>query len=141
MVPTLRYAFDHSFSEMENRLNCYAKRLKSAAQDNGAVATYPVDIRETDTNYVVEAELPGYTREQIDVNFQDGVLSITAEREAVEVEGEKRLSERQNSKVARHFRMPDKVDAEAVEAQLENGVLALNLPKRAEIRPRKIEVK
>ena len=147
MLPTTRYAVDNPFTELENRMNRLFQNLAPWASegDGGGVqadtVSYPVDIRETEDAFQVDAELPGFRRDEIDINFQDGVLSITAERKQETTQGEQRLTERRYRKTARHFRLPSSVDAEKVEAKLEDGVLHLTLPKREETRPRRIEVK
>jgi HSP20 family protein len=105
-------------------------------------AIYPCDIRETDQNLIVEAELPGFTKDQIDVSVEQGILTISAHREAEqESEGEHHLKERTSQRVHRRFTLPTTVDSENVEAHLDQGVLTLTLPKKEAVRPRKIEVK
>jgi len=104
-------------------------------------ASYPCDIHETSENLIVEAELPGFTKEDIDVSVEQGVLTITAQRDEPEKEGEQHLHERTFRRVQRRFALPTSVDPENVDAHLGNGVLTLTMPKRAEVRPRKIEVK
>ncbi|MFW5681748.1 MAG: Hsp20/alpha crystallin family protein [Phycisphaeraceae bacterium] len=146
MLPTTRYAVENPFTELENRMNRLFHNLAPwAGESNGGVATdtvsYPVDIRETEDAFHVDAELPGFRRDEIDINFQDGMLSITAERKEEKTEGEQRLTERRYRRTSRHFRIPASVDSENVDARLEDGVLHLTLPKRDEVKPRKIEVK
>lgn len=102
---------------------------------------YPVDISEDDNSLYVEAELPGFKREEIDVTLEQGVLRISAERKAQEAKGQRHLTERQFTRVERSFTLPTAVDESKIEAHLEGGVLHLTLPKTAEVKPRKIEVK
>lgn len=113
-------------------------RGEEAWEGQGA---YPVDIHETDQELVIEAELPGFTREQIEVSVEDGVLTLSAKRQATEAKGEKHLHERRFTQVARRFRLPQTVDTEKVTAQLADGVLTLRFPRREEVKPRRIEVK
>lgn len=147
MLPSTRYTVDNPFTELESRMNRLFQNLAPwAGETNGGTpatdtVSYPVDIRETEDAFHVDAELPGFRRDEIDINFQDGMLSITAERKEEKTEGEERLTERRYRKTSRHFRIPASVDTENVDARLEDGVLHLTLPKRDEVRPRKIEVK
>ena len=106
-------------------------------------AAYPVDITEDDNHVIVEAELPGFKKDEINVTMEQGVLSITAQREARKREGngEAHLAERQFTRVARSFRLPVAVDENNVQCKLDEGVLTVTLPKREEVKPRKIEVK
>lgn len=109
--------------------------------ENGFSAAFPVDIRETADTMIVEAELPGFEKDQIDISLENRVLTITAAREEIKHEGEQHLRERRNTRVARSFRLPGTVDENSVEAALHHGVLSLTIQKREEVKPRKIEVK
>lgn len=105
------------------------------------VAKYPVDIRETEDAYIVEAEMPGFTKDQISISLENGTLAISAERKSEQQKGEQHLKERRYTKVARSFTLPTRVDESRVDAKLENGVLHLTLPKSEEVKPRKIAIK
>ena len=108
----------------------------------GATAAYPVDIREDDNHVYVEAELPGFNKDEIEVTMEQGVLTINAQRKIEERKGEEQhLTERRFTRVSRSFRLPTPVDEGNIDAHLESGVLTLSLPKREEVKPRRIEVK
>ena len=102
---------------------------------------YPVDIREEDGKLVVDAEMPGFKRDEIDVSVENGVLRIQAERKPEETEGTEHLKERRYTRVERAFTLPAEVDDSDVDAKLQEGVLHLELPKSKESQPRRIEVK
>ncbi len=106
--------------------------------------TYPVDVTETKEEVVLEAELPGFTRDQIEVTSEGNTLRISAERSAKKAEGDEKatahLRERRSLKVSRSFRFPNYVDTSKINAHLEHGVLTLRIAKRDEVKPRKIEV-
>ena len=107
-------------------------------------ASYPVDIHEDDDAIYVEAELPGFKKEEIDVSMEQGILTINAHRRAETTEqskAERYLHERQYTRVSRSFRLPVPVDEGKVECLLKDGVLNIRLSKREELKPRKIEVK
>jgi HSP20 family protein len=108
----------------------------------GAYGAYPVDIHEDDNHVYVEAEMPGFRKDQIDVTLENGVLTISAEREDKPREGAaSHLKQRRFTKINRKFQLPKTVDDQKVAAKLDDGVLHLTLTKREEVRPRKIEVK
>ncbi len=110
--------------------------------DEDVTAAYPVDIREDNDHVTLEAELPGFTTDQIDVTLENGVLRIDAQRDAGETpEGKKHLNERRFTRVSRAFTVPKTVDENKVDAKLDHGVLHLTLHKREEVKPRRIEVK
>jgi HSP20 family protein len=102
---------------------------------------YPVDIHEDDEHIYVDAEMPGFSKEQIDVTLDAGVLSISGQRDELpQREGTTHLQQRRSTRVHRRFSMPDSLDQQKVKATLEHGVLHLELTKRQEAQARKIEV-
>ena len=117
----------------------------SAESGNGGtgdlVGRYPVDIHEDDHHVYVEAEMPGFGREDIEVTLEDAVLTISGERKVDEEKGEQHLRERRYTRVNRSFTLPSTLDESAVEASLSDGVLHVTLNKREEVKPRKITVK
>ena len=102
---------------------------------------YPVDIREDNDHIYVEAELPGFTKDDVEVTLENGMLHILAQRKVEEKKGESHLAERRFTRVSRAFTLPNQVDETKVDARLDSGVLHLTLNKREEVKPRKIEVK
>jgi len=102
---------------------------------------YPVDIREEDGHLIVDAEMPGFNRDEINISVADDMLSIEAERSAESPKGRPHLQERRFTRVQRSFRLPSAVDPESVEAKLDNGVLHIDMKETESERIRKIEVK
>ena len=93
-----------------------------------------VDVRENETEVVVEAELPGMQEDDVDITLRDGVLTVKGEKKS-EREEEKddfHITERSYGSFNRSFRLPETVDEEGVTADLENGVLRVTLPKKPE---------
>ncbi len=102
----------------------------------------PVDVYEDETAIVVRAELPGLDPEDVSVTVDKNVLTLEGERRLAR--GEKETVHRVESShgaFKRSFALPKTVEADAIEAKLERGVLTVRLPKRAEVQPRKIAVK
>lgn len=105
--------------------------------------SFPVDIHEDDEAFHVEAELPGFTKEQVHVELEEGVLSISAEQkqeEEEETKGRYHIHERCYTQVARRFNMPSGIDPNKVEAKMENGVLHLKLMKAEQAQARQITI-
>ncbi len=102
-----------------------------------------VDVNSNEEGATVKAELPGFKPEEIDVAVDDGVLTLTASRlEKEEKEGETWYRrERRSGRFVRRIRLPFGVEADKVEANYRDGLLTVNLPRAAEERGRKIEVK
>lgn len=92
-----------------------------------------VDIYETDQQLTLQAELPGVNEQDLRIEVERGVLTLEAEQ-AVNEEEVHKLWYRQ-------FKLSDRIDADAGEAALKDGILTLNLPKRVEAQPKKIAVK
>lgn len=102
-----------------------------------------LDVHDNGESYFVEADLPGFNADDIDITLHDHTLTISGEMSRSEPqEGENRiLAERRYGLFRRSVRLPDAVDADAVEANYENGVLKLTLPKSEAAKPRQITVK
>jgi len=101
------------------------------------------EVKETNDQFVIKADLPGVDEKSLDINVHHGVLSVAGHRDAEErKDGETyALYERQFGSFTRSFQLPEIADGERIDAQLVNGVLTLSVPKKAEAKPRKIELK
>lgn len=101
-----------------------------------------LDIAETDDAYHVEAAIPGVKPEDMEITVVDNVLTIKGEikREQELKEEQYHLRERRFGTFSRAVTLPRKVDADAIEAIYENGLLKLTIPKSEEAKPRKIAV-
>jgi len=101
----------------------------------------PVEIYDTGEDLVIVAELPGLDKNDINISFDNGQLTISGERKAEEEEGRNyHRNERWYGKFGRSFQMPASYDAEKVNAHLRNGVLSVTLPKKDEAKPRQISI-
>jgi HSP20 family protein len=102
-----------------------------------------VDICETDKDYSITADLPGLTKDEIKVNYQDGVLSIYGEKRHEKEEKNKNYHrvERGYGAFERSFRLPSRIAADRIDAKYKDGVLTLTLPKTEEARPKEIPIK
>lgn len=100
------------------------------------------DITETENAFVVELDVPGMSKDDIEINFHDGVLGITGERvlEANEEEGNLYRYERQFGRFSRTFSLGKAVNAENISASYDSGVLVVTVPKAEESKPRRIKV-
>ncbi|MCC7008583.1 MAG: Hsp20/alpha crystallin family protein [Acidobacteria bacterium] len=102
-----------------------------------------VDIFETaGKDVVIKAELPEMKREDISITFENNVLTIEGERRFADVSGPEKYHrvERGYGRFRRSFTVPATVEASRVEAAYRDGVLTITLPRRAETKPRQIEV-
>jgi HSP20 family protein len=103
-----------------------------------------VDIYETEDGheYVIKAELPEMRREDINITFENGVLTLRGERRAEfdESKDTYHRMERQYGSFTRSFTLPATVDAGKISAAYKDGVLTIRVPQREEARPKTIEV-
>jgi HSP20 family protein len=99
------------------------------------------DVSETDDAYVVEVDLPGANRDQIDIQVQDRELVITGEIPESEQEGRRHRRSRRTGRFEFHTYLPGDVNADSVNAQLSDGVLTVTVPKAEKAKPRHIEIK
>jgi len=102
-----------------------------------------VDIRETDSDYHMEVDLPGLTEKDVDVKLDNSLLTISSKKE--EKKEEKKdgyvLRERCACSINRSFVLPEGVDRDHIGAEFKNGVLHLTFPKVPAAKPKTIEVK
>ncbi len=134
-----------AFHESVDRLFGEALRGIPARRGDGLSALLkwpPVNIHETDEAIVLEADVPGFDHEDIQVEVEDGTLTIKGEirREADEERGRYRRVERFQGSFHRSFALPGTVEPEGVQARLKNGVLAVTVPKAPEAKRRAVSV-
>lgn len=101
-----------------------------------------VDISETDNEFIVSVELPGLEKDQIGVEYKDGILTLRGERKQereVKEESYHRM-ERSYGAFHRSFTLPGSVDGEKISATMKNGVLEVRLPKKEAAKPKQIKV-
>jgi HSP20 family protein len=116
-------------------------------RDGNYFAPYAVDVREDADHVYVEAELPGFKKDEVDITLENQTLTIAAERKAESRtgngnggQGDLLLHERRYTRFLRSFTLPPTVDEQTVNAKLSDGVLTITLIKREETKPRKIKV-
>lgn len=101
----------------------------------------PVDIEEQDDAYVIEAELPGVQKDDVNIELQSNELMITGEIKEREREGILRKRTRRIGRFEYRVRLPEHVDSDNVEAKLNDGVLTVHVPKVQRADRRQIKVK
>jgi HSP20 family protein len=99
------------------------------------------DLSETDDAYVVKAELPGVNKDQVNIQLQDRELVITGEiAESGAGDGRRHHSSRRTGRFELRTYMPGDVNADAITAQLSDGILTVTAPKSEAAKPRRIEI-
>lgn len=102
-----------------------------------------VDITEDEKEYLVKADLPEMKKDEIKVNVENGVLSVSGERKAEKEEKNKKFHriERSYGSFLRSFTLPEDADGAKVAAEFKDGVLKVHLPKSSAAKPKAVEVK
>lgn len=122
------------FEEMERMLNDMRSGLILPGLDSyrrEGVRLPNVDLKEEKDRFVVQAELPGMTKEDVTIEVDGDVLMITASKEQETEESREGYirRERGSMRFHRQLRLPENVDRERIKARMENGVLEVSLPK------------
>ncbi|TMB91725.1 MAG: Hsp20/alpha crystallin family protein [Chloroflexi bacterium] len=106
------------------------------------IAGLPVDIRQTDDAFVIEASVPGFRPEDVEVTFADGLLTIKGNRsaETEDKSGTYVRRERRTTSVFRQVGLPAEVRDDHINATFDNGVLRITVPRAEKAQPRRIPV-
>ena len=103
-------------------------------------ATPLVDIESTQDGYVLYAEMPGVSKDGIEVTVENGDLLIVGHRRPLDVSGEPIYRESRPYDFRRVYELDPSIDTSRISARIENGLLIVNLPKAEKVKPRRIEV-
>lgn len=132
--------YDNGFRNFYNMIDDFFdnKFTPELALQNGS---FKVDIQDNDSEYIVEAELAGYSKDEIKISMEDGKLTISAcKNEEVDNSDEKKNyvhKERKVSHMTRSMYFED-ADSDKIKAKLQDGVLEINIPKKENIENKKI---
>jgi len=121
-----------------------APRPSVAGENDSSAADWlpAVDVVEEQDRFVLRADLPGVNPDEININMEDGVLSLTGERhrESSGESGGLQRVERVSGKFYRRFSLPESANAEDIKARSANGILEVSIPKLPEVKARRITV-
>ncbi len=132
-IVKFRNFYDDGFDLIDE---LFTNNLKIASKENQN--RFPVNIKEKDDRFRIIAELPGVSDENLEITIDKNILKITANRNKEDEENYHR-KEIIDGKLERKFRLPDTVNKEEISADLKNGILIVNLPKKENLH-QKIEV-
>jgi HSP20 family protein len=130
-----------SFQEQMNRLFEDSLRTRDG---ESALTTWapPVDIYETENELVLKVDLPELNEKDLDIRVENNMLTIQGERKFEEKTSRDNYLrvERAFGSFSRSFSLPNTVDTDAIHAEYKNGVLTVQMPKRAEAKPKQVKV-
>jgi HSP20 family protein len=126
-------------------LEAAERRMRRLFDETGiAAATVPnADVYETEDEFVVEVEAPGYEEKDLEVELTDHTLTVKGRREETKEKKEKsfQLNERLQASFERRFALPSDVEAGTISATFAKGVLEIHAPKSKEAAPTKVSIK
>ena len=117
--------------------------VSSSRNGGNNTLAMPLNVRETEDGFQVEAVVPGLQPEDVNITIQDNILTISGETRQQQSEAKKgnwHVMERRYGRFSRSISLPTAVKVDEVHATLENGILQLEIPKAEQVRPRKITV-
>jgi HSP20 family protein len=134
----------HNLSSLQEQVNRMLDATFSGRSDNSTMTTWApaVDIYETENELVLKADLPDINERDLDVRVENNMLTIRGERkfeQKVKEDNYLRI-ERTYGSFSRSFSLPNTVNNEAIKAEYKNGVLTVELPKRAESKPKQVKI-
>src|SRR5271170_7377390 len=134
----------HNLSTLQEQVNRLLQSNFPARSDNSALTTWApaVDIYETENELVLKADLPDVNEKDLDIRVENNMLTVRGERkfeQKVKEENYLRI-ERTYGSFSRSFGLPNTVNTEGIKAEYKNGVLSVELPKRAESKPKQVKV-
>ena len=134
----------HNPSTLQEQVNRLFEGSLPRRSEQSALTTWApaVDIYETENELVLKADLPDVSEKDLDIRIESNILTIKGERkfeEKVKEDNYLRV-ERTYGSFSRSFSLPSTVDNGSVKAEYKNGVLTVELPKRAESKPRQVKI-
>jgi HSP20 family protein len=130
-------------SEMDRVFDDFFGLMPARREGSASMWSPSVDISETADSFIVRAELPGMKKDDIELEVENNVLAIRGERKFEKTdEGENyHFMERSYGSFYRSFTLPKNVDSETIGAEYKDGMLIVTIPKKEEVKPKKVEIK
>lgn len=144
MTQMTRYSPTRTLRDLQREVDDIFGRFFNEGSGSGSSATWAprTDMVETEDGYTLQLDVPGMTKEDININLQNNTLTVSGERTLERTnEGEERVRiERSYGTFHRTFALPSSVNAENIEAKYDDGVLTITVPKTEKASRRRIEI-
>jgi HSP20 family protein len=144
MTSITRWGRVPNFNALQEQVNKLFEGAFNGQGEHSAITSWApaVDIYETENELVLKADLPGVSEKDIDVRVENNMLTVRGERqfETKVKEDDYLRVERTYGSFSRSFGLPNTVNTEGIAAEYKNGVLTVQLPKRAESKPKQVKV-
>jgi len=132
------------FSVLQDRMNRLFQEYTPSGEEQLSTTTFvpAVDVYEDEHHVTLKAELPGVDPKDVDIRIENNVLTVRGERKFEKEEKEENFHriERRYGSFMRSFTLPNTVNPDSVKADYENGLLKIQFEKRAEAKPKQIQV-
>ena len=143
---TIRFAPTKDLSRMQSELDrLFDGLFTGTARDEDAGPSWSprADLKDSESAYILILDVPGMSKNDIQINFHEGVLTVTGERQTDNSEESDKYvrTERHMGRFYRSFTLPKQVGDKDINANYSAGVLKITIPKSVELQPRKIEIK
>ena len=139
--PIQRWDPFRQFEQLQQEMGRLMENAWSGGTGNGGGWIPLADVEETEDAWIVDAELPGVDRKDINVELRDSELIVSGELKEKERKGVIRRRNRRTGRFEYRVLLPAQADPEQIEANLHDGVLTVRVPKAEKAKPRRIEVK
>ncbi|HYL36554.1 MAG TPA: Hsp20/alpha crystallin family protein [Bryobacteraceae bacterium] len=143
-MPIVKYTPFADIDDFPTGLRLFQDTMNRLMSDQETARPWSpaVDILETENDLVLNADIPGVELKDVDINLENGTLTLKGERKFEKEEKNKGFHrmERSYGSFVRYFTVPDTVDSEHVRAEYHNGVLTVTLPKKEIAKPKAIKV-
>ena len=122
-------------------MNAVAEKEKQTRAAERPFVAPDVNIYETEDGYVLQAEMPGVTKQGLEITLEGNALTFIGRRDQETVRGDVLYRESRGLNYRRVFELDPAIDTGKISAEMRQGVLTLTLPKAERVKPRKIEIK
>ena len=135
---TLYFRTPEMVAESRRRM---LRRMVDDSLNTERVLTFPMEMKATENDYTLKAMLPGLSAEEINIQFNDSVLTIDGEYTSINEEGKECLfSEMPVGRFSRSIEIKDPVVLDKIEASMKDGILTVHIPKAEEAKPKTIKI-
>jgi HSP20 family protein len=141
-MATVRWSPWSDLFDLHTQLDHAFQSPVTASRNGVEYTSLPVDIQQTEAAFIVEASVPGFNPTDVEVTFEDGVLTIAGRRTTSETAKDATYlrRERRTTSVFRQVGLPAEVRADDITAAFENGVLRITVPRAQKAQPKRIPV-
>ena len=135
---TLYYRTPEMVADTRRRM---MRRMMEDSHNTERVLTFPMEMKTTENDYTLRAMLPGLSAEDINIQFNDSILTIDGEYTSISEEGKECLfSEMPVGRFSRSIRIKESVVMDKIEASMKDGILTIHIPKAEEAKPKTIKI-